>query len=236
MAGYSGMDSLGCTIVGAITATGGGTIRDVFLGNVPVFWMVEVEYLWIILAAAGITFCFFDKRLAYPFGENGVVLYATDTLGLGAFSVIGAQNGIRMGLHPLVCIICGLITATFGGVIRDIICCKPVRIVYSHAEIYSLSALSGASIYVGLRHLGCSPAVRILGGVLSVVAMRHWATTCHVMLPTASWFNPIKRMAEQAEGGNVILMQTNITPPLPPGTGTGTAGPAAGSEHEQQKE
>jgi uncharacterized membrane protein YeiH len=213
VAGYAGMDSLGCTIVGAITATGGGTIRDILLGSTPVFWVVEVEYLWLVLVTVGVTFLLFDKRLAYPFGENGVILYATDTLGLGAFSVIGAQNAIRMGLPAVVCVACGMITATFGGIMRDILCCKPVRIVHSHAEIYSVTAISGASVYVALRHLGLPPALRILGGVFSAVAMRHWATKYNITLPVASWFNPNKQIQQ---GNAVILLQKDTLPPPPP--------------------
>ena len=69
-----------------------------------------------------------------------------DAFGVGAFAVIGAQNGIRKGLHPLVCIICGMFTATFGGMIRDVLCQKPPRILHSHAEIYASTALTGICI------------------------------------------------------------------------------------------
>mmetsp|Transcript_25230 Transcript_25230/g.47180 ORF Transcript_25230/g.47180 Transcript_25230/m.47180 type:complete len:383 (+) Transcript_25230:123-1271(+) len=209
MAGYAGMDSLGCTIVGAITATGGGTIRDLLLGNVPVFWMAEVEYLWLVLITVGLTFNFFDKRLTYPFGENGVILYATDTLGLGAFSVIGAMNAVRMGLPAVVCVTCGMVTATFGGIMRDILCCKPVRIVHSHAEIYSVTAITGASVFVGLRRLGLPPVFRIMGGVLSAVSMRYWATKYNITLPVASWFNPNRLSPAAQQGNDVILLQKN---------------------------
>ena len=185
------MDSLGCTIVGGITATGGGTIRDILLGSFPVFWMAEVEYLWLILATVGGTFLLFDKE--HPkeglCGENGIIFYLSDTVGLGAFAVIGAQNAIRRSLPGVVCVVCGMITATFGGLLRDVLCSKPARIIHSHAELYALTALTGAGCYVVLRHLCFSPVVRISGGVLSAVCMRHWATTHNITLPLASWFN-----------------------------------------------
>jgi uncharacterized membrane protein YeiH len=209
VAGYAGMDSLGCTIVGAITATGGGTIRDILLGNFPVFWMAEVEYLWLILATVGVTFVMFDKYSKDAlFGENGAILYVSDTVGLGAFSVIGAQNAIRMGLPPLVCVVCGMITATFGGVFRDILCCKPARIVHSHTEIYGVTALTGAVFYVGMRALKFSPAVRICGGVLSAACMRHWASTYNVTLPLATWYKGVHTPSPK-EAAAVIFMTPN---------------------------
>lgn len=191
LAGYAGMDSLGCTIVGTITATGGGTVRDILLGSFPVFWMAEVEYLWMILATVGLTFFLFDKE--HPkdgvCGENGIILYLTDAVGIGAFAVIGAQNAVRRGLPGVVCVVCGMITATFGGLIRDVLCGRPVRIIHSHAEIYGVTALTGAVSYMALRHLSFSPAVRIFGGVLSAACMRHWAVTHDIRLPLASWFD-----------------------------------------------
>ena len=221
MAGYAGMDSLGCTIVGAITATGGGTIRDMLLGNVPVFWMVEVEYLWLILASVGITFVMFDKDSPKDsfLGESGTAMYMSDSVGLGAFAVIGAQNAIRMGLPPLVCVVCGMITATFGGVIRDVLCGRPARIIHSHAEIYGVTALAGAVCYVGMRHLQFSPAVRIFTGVMSAACMRHWACSYNITLPLASWFKgppqPPQKEAVLLLTPDAATTTTTVSPPSP---------------------
>ena len=188
MAGHAGMDSLGCTIVGGITAVGGGTVRDLIIGQLPVFWIAEVEYLWLVLATTAATFIGFDcVPRESIWGEKGVILYATDCIGLGAFAVIGAQNAIRLKLPSIVCVVCGMITATFGGVMRDVLCQKPARIIYSHSEIYAVTALSGAICYVGMRQLRFSPAVRIITGVLSAVVMRHSATKYGIKLPVASW-------------------------------------------------
>ena len=107
------------------------------------------------------------------------------------------------------------VTATFGGIMRDILCCKPVRIVHSHAEIYSVTAITGASVFVGLRQLGLPPVFRIMGGVLSAVSMRYWATKYNITLPVASWFNPNKLPPAARQGNDVILMQKNdVTQPV----------------------
>eukprot|EP00899_Mesostigma_viride_P017769 jgi/Mesvir1/25994/Mv20962-RA.2 len=95
-AGIAGMDLLGCTIVGTITAVGGGTIRDILLGKGPAFWMDEIEYLYICLATALATFYFWDDiTAATGITEDGLGLFIADTIGVGAFAVIGAQNGER---------------------------------------------------------------------------------------------------------------------------------------------
>lgn len=199
LAGQVGMDSLGCTLVGAITATGGGTIRDLLIGNTPVFWMAEVEYLWLILATIGVTFCFYkDEWKDTAIGENGIIFRVTDAVGLGAFACIGAQNGIRKSLPGVVCVLCGMMTATFGGVMRDVLCSRPVRIMHSHAEIYAVTALTGSMAYVGLRQLCFSPAVSIGCGVMSAATMRYWATTQNVKLPTASWLGKPQVKVEEA--------------------------------------
>jgi uncharacterized membrane protein YeiH len=193
-AGYAGMDLLGCTIVGTITSVGGGTIRDMLLGNTPVFWMIEYEYILMCLAACGLTF-FSWKQLEEKkiVSEDGKFMFWTDTIGVGAFCVIGAQNGIRRGLHPMICIMCGMFTATFGGVIRDVLCNRPPRILHSNAEIYASTALLGASSYVAVRALGGSPVMRIVSGVLTAGLARYGAVEHDIKLPLAQWYNKTEK-------------------------------------------
>ena len=88
VAGHAGMDILGCTMVGTITSLGGGTIRDLLLGRTPVFWFREVEYLLLCVGTALAAFYAHDK-LEGPAAEQA--LWWGDTLGIGAFSVVGAQ-------------------------------------------------------------------------------------------------------------------------------------------------
>lgn len=184
-AASSGMDILGCTVVGTITAVGGGTVRDVLIGNSPVFWVIEWEYIAMCIATCIATFLVWDED-SEIFKRNSVskVSFWADAGGLGVFCVIGAQNGIRAGCHPLICILCGMITATFGGVIRDTLCKRPVRILHSHAEIYATSALLGATTFVGLRALGVVPVFRIGAAVATAAATRYLAVEHHITLPT----------------------------------------------------
>ena len=117
------MDILGCTMVGTITSLGGGgTIRDLLLGRTPVFWFREVEYLLLCVGTALCAFYAHDK-LEGPVAEEA--LWWGDTLGIGAFSVVGAQAAASVGMGPLVVPICGMFTATCGGLVRDVLCRRP---------------------------------------------------------------------------------------------------------------
>jgi len=187
-AGVYGMDVLGCVLVGTVTATGGGTLRDMFLGNTPVAFLLEVEYLAMCVIAAVFTFYLWkkcnDKNIIKM---DGPVLWWTDTLGIGAFAVIGAQNGIRRHMHPLACIACGMFTATFGGVMRDVLVKKDVRIMHSHAELYATSAIIGSSTYCAVKAQGGTPAMRIMSGMGTAMLSRFIADRYDMRLPRAPW-------------------------------------------------
>ena len=131
VAGHAGMDILGCTMVGTITSLGGGTIRDLLLGRTPVFWFREVEYLLLCVGTALAAFYAHDK-LEGPAAEQA--LWWGDTLGIGAFSVVGAQAAASVGMGPLVVPICGMFTATCGGLVRDVLCRRPPKLLYSAAQ------------------------------------------------------------------------------------------------------
>jgi uncharacterized membrane protein YeiH len=113
------------------------------------------------------------------------VLDTLDAIGLSAFAIIGAQNGIRAGMPLLVCAICGMTTATFGGLIRDILCDRPVRIVHSNTEVYAPPALAGATVYLVSKTVGgASPAVRIGAAFATCMGSRFWAIQKDVKLQT----------------------------------------------------
>jgi uncharacterized membrane protein YeiH len=192
VAGMSvGMDALGGLLVGAVTAVGGGTVRDaIFLRRRP-FWAEEVEYLYLSLVAAAATFALWPREVsedgtqvvpARGFAEKA--MQWGDAIGVGAFATIGAQNGIRSGMPALVVVLCGMSTATFGGAMRDVITAQPVRILHSHAELYATTAAVGASAYVATRAAGAPVWVRITAGVGSTVIARYLSWTFDLRLPT----------------------------------------------------
>ena len=181
-----GMDILGSTIVGTITAVGGGTVRDLLLGRGRrAFWMEEIEYLWICVGTGVATF------LAWPHLERACGVKDTDewvdwadAIGVGAFCVIGAMNGIRAGVPCAAAVACGMFTATFGGVIRDVLVSRPVRILHSYTDIYATTALTGATTYMLVRAAGAPVSARILAGAGTAVALRKLAWSNDLRLPT----------------------------------------------------
>lgn len=186
LAAASGMDALGASLVGTVTAVGGGTIRDAIIINQQPFWTSEPEYLYLSLLTGGATFfsmLYLNNQSNEERTKETKLEVAVDALGVGAFCVIGAQNGIRAGFGPLVCVLCGMATATFGGVVRDLLCRRKVRILHSSAEIYASTAAGGAAAYLAARQLRAPLFQRVSAGVGLAVCLRAWAYSQGVRLP-----------------------------------------------------
>eukprot|EP00047_Mylnosiga_fluctuans_P017068 m.58501 g.58501 ORF g.58501 m.58501 type:complete len:244 (-) comp6906_c0_seq2:67-798(-) len=180
----AGMDLLGTVVVGTITAVGGGTARDVIVLNRMPFWIEEWEY--IVIGVAGALAAFFTWPTLKKMGadDNADVMLMADGVALGAFAVIGTQNGIRAKLPLGLTVIGAMITSTFGGLTRDVLCQRPPRILHAHADIYASTALGGSAAYLAARQLGLPVPARIIAGVSTTAAMRMYAWTNGVRLPT----------------------------------------------------
>ncbi|HEV7329641.1 MAG TPA: trimeric intracellular cation channel family protein [Flavisolibacter sp.] len=135
------LDIFGVLVIAFITALGGGTIRDMLIGDFPVQWMRNLNYPIIISITTAITVVFqkIIRNLEKP-------LFVFDALGLGFFTILGLQKGLSLGLHPGICIMLGTITACFGGVIRDIALNK-IPLVFQR-EIYATACIAGACLYI----------------------------------------------------------------------------------------
>ena len=146
-AGLAGCDPCGGVIVAGMTSLGGGTIRDVLLGNVPVFWMQDWAYVMTVLGVSLATF-FLWPRLAtrYQWGVDGELVFWMDTVGLASSVVAGVA--LAEANHERVTVfasaIAGTSTGCFGGIFRDVFLQKPVRILNSHLELYASPAFMGA--------------------------------------------------------------------------------------------
>ena len=191
VAGQAGMDVLGCCFVGTVTSLGGGTIRDLLLGRTPVFGVKDTSYLLLCLGTALATF-FARDSLEEAGLLDDEVLWWGDTLGIGAFSVVGAQAAAGVGMHPVVTALCGMFTATCGGLVRDVLCRRQPRLLYSpKAEapaaagtLYAPAALAGASLFTLLSRVGApAPAAVALGGACTI-AVRLYGSVYNVKLPT----------------------------------------------------
>lgn len=137
------MDIFGVIVIALVTALGGGTLRDILLGNLPVFWIEQPEIIIVCVVPAFFTFFVSDK---IPFPRRTMLL--SDAIGLATFSVIGAQTAIMF--HPIIAIMMGGITGTAGGIIRDMLSDKIPVIL--RRDIYATAAMSGAGVFVLLYH------------------------------------------------------------------------------------
>lgn len=187
LAATYGLNAFGCTCVGATTALGGGAIRDIIMGTLPVSFIDEYDYLFYALLAAGLTFCFalFYAPTPKHMAAYESAMFVLDTIGLGAFCVIGTAYGSRRGL-PLILILLGtVLTCTGGGVVRDLMVRRPVRILNNYAEAYAETVIAGCLAYLFVKKLGFATAYRAIAGWLTVVVARWLATTYNYSLPQA---------------------------------------------------
>jgi uncharacterized membrane protein YeiH len=171
------MDIFGVIVIALVTALGGGTLRDILLGNLPVFWISQPEVIVICVIAAIFTYYTSDKM---PFPRRTLLL--ADTIGLATFSVIGAQTAISF--HPLIAIIMGGMTGTAGGMIRDLLSDEIPVIL--RRDIYATAAMSGASIFVLLYHSHVDNEIALFLGALVTFLVRLLAIRRRWNVPKAT--------------------------------------------------
>ncbi len=139
------LDPFGVFIIAFVTAVGGGTLRDVLIGRTPVGWMLDLRYVYLIIAGYTMAVVF-RKKL----DKLRTSLFLFDTIGLGVFTLIGLEKGIGAGLHPVICIALGTMTACFGGVIRDILC-NEIPVIFRR-EIYATLCIIGGIFFFAVRN------------------------------------------------------------------------------------
>ncbi|ACJ28080.1 Conserved hypothetical protein [Shewanella piezotolerans WP3] len=146
-AGKKQMDLFGVVIIGCVTAIGGGTLRDMLLGNYPIIWIENAHYLLAIAAASLLT-----VMIAPLMRYLSRLFLAIDAVGLAVFSIVGAQKTLMLGYSAEIAIVMGVVTGVFGGVIRDILC-NQVPLIFKK-ELYALVALLTATLYVLMKFNG----------------------------------------------------------------------------------
>ena len=173
------LDPFGILIISFATAIGGGTIRDLMVGNLPVNWLHNDTAIWVIFTTAIISMLFgsYIKQLT-------TTLFLFDALGLGLFTIAGIEIGLRYGFSSSICIALGTVTACFGGVIRDVLLNK-VPLIFRR-EIYALACISGGSVYFILRYLGWSDDRTGITCILLIFLIRIIAVRFNLALPRIS--------------------------------------------------
>lgn len=158
----------------AITGVGGGTLRDLLIGA-PVFWVVRPGYLVMCLVAA-VAVWLLGRRT----WRMGLLLWL-DAVGMAAYCVVGAAKALSLGVHPISAVVMGVLTACFGGVLRDILAGEPS--VLLRREIYVTAALSGATVFVTLASFGADRLFAGAAGAIVAFAVRGGALRWGWSLP-----------------------------------------------------
>ena len=134
------LDVFGVLVIAFATAVGGGTVRDVLIGNTPVAWMQDMRTVTVIFVSYLATFLF------RPYWQRFTNLLAIfDAIGLGLFTIAGVEHGLDAGLRPAICVTLGMITGCFGGVLRDVLL-NEIPLVF-HRDIYASASLLGGALY-----------------------------------------------------------------------------------------
>jgi uncharacterized membrane protein YeiH len=134
------LDVLGGFIIAFITALGGGTVRDLLL-NTDVAWLFSYSHIITVMVASiiGIVFSKQMRRLRKTF-------FVFDTIGISLFTILGVQKSLEYDHLAVTAIFLGMISATFGGVIRDVLC-NEIPLIF-RKEIYAIPCLTGAAVYI----------------------------------------------------------------------------------------
>ncbi|WP_299527238.1 trimeric intracellular cation channel family protein [uncultured Lutibacter sp.] len=171
------LDPFGVFIIAFATSVGGGTLRDVLIGAQPVFWMKNTEYIYIITASY-VFAIIFRKKLKYLSKS----LFLFDTIGLGLYTIMGTEIGLKANFHPIIIISIATMTASFGGVIRDILC-NEIPIIF-RKDIYVTAAVLGSITYLVLHNFNFSESIIYVSTSVIVISIRLVAVLFKLSLPT----------------------------------------------------
>jgi len=175
-----GMDLFGVYTVSMIAAFGGGTIRDLLIGNYPLYWITHSSFALMLLG-----FALASSLLGARFYENKQVNNAfevLDTLGLGLFSTAGASIAQQAGCDFYISLLLGVATAVFGGVLRDIVC-NEIPKVFRRNELYATCAFVGSLLFLASLQVGVNALPAMLVGTSATVLLRLFSVKYNIKLP-----------------------------------------------------
>lgn len=169
-------DLFGVFIIAFVTAVGGGMLRDIMINAHPINWIGDLNYVYTILAAVVFTFLF--KSKIDPLRKT---MFLFDTIGISVFTLLGLQKGLALGLPTVVAILMGMVSAVFGGVIRDVLTNK-IPLIFQK-EIYASACLLGGLVYLLSVNFIDTEWICFLLGSFTVVLIRTLAVKYHLELP-----------------------------------------------------
>lgn len=157
------LDVFGVLVITFVTAIGGGTLRDLLIGSLPVAWILDLRAIIILLGTYLVALIFSNYIRLYA-----RVLFWLDTAGLALFCVVAIDKGVAFQLHPMVCIALGTITGCFGGIIRDVIL-NEIPYVF-RKDVYASACIAGGIVYfILLAYINDTNLVSILSGCVIAI-------------------------------------------------------------------
>lgn len=159
-------DLVGSIVLGFVTAVGGGTLRDLLIGNTPVGWLQDQNYL--IIIALSVPLVYLGQKYILKLHRS---LFLFDTIGLGLFTVLGIEKTLNFGLSPVIALMMGVITACFGGVLRDVLA-NEVPLIFRR-EIYASACVIGGVGYLISNNWDKTSQLGLIASILLVIAIRY---------------------------------------------------------------
>jgi uncharacterized membrane protein YeiH len=174
------LDLVGMAMVSGLAAFGGGTLRDVLLDRRPFFWFENDIWVWIIIVICLGSLMFMRSRHLEPTER---AMQWPDAIGLGAFTAGGTQLALSAGVPAVISVIMGVLTAIFGGVLRDIVVNEIPKAFSDHIP-YAVIAFTGGWVVVGLGALNVEAFIAVAVGAIFTIALRVAALLFGWRLPT----------------------------------------------------
>ncbi|MCP9481291.1 trimeric intracellular cation channel family protein [Shimia sp. CNT1-13L.2] len=157
------LDLFGATVLGIVTAVGGGTLRDLLLGLTPVFWITDLRFLLVAVPSAMLSF-YIAARMPTGNGRRLALLMYLDAIGLALFTLTGVQVALGAGVSPVLAIVIGCVTGTAGGMIRDLLCNITPSVL--REDLYATISLAGGAAYLGFRQILGEPTATLAAFLL----------------------------------------------------------------------
>jgi uncharacterized membrane protein YeiH len=173
------LDAVGVCVVAGLAAFGGGTLRDVLLDRRPFFWVEQAVWLWVLLVLCITAMIFMRAR---HFAPTELAMQWPDALGLGLFSATGTRLALAQGQPAIVAVLMGVVTATFGGVLRDIVCNEIPTALRDHRP-YAICAFVGGWVLVASDWLDVPSYWAMTAAAATATGLRALALATDFKLP-----------------------------------------------------
>jgi uncharacterized membrane protein YeiH len=175
-------DYFGVFFTGFLTAIGGGTLRDMMLGAYPISWLSDKNILISIICA--FTFTILFKKYITRIRRT---LFIFDTVGVGIYTILGVQKSLELGVNPFAAVILGLISAVFGGVIRDTLI-NEIPLIFAK-EIYATACIAGAVLFTSMLYFNVDSNIAATVSMSVIIIIRIIAVKYKLSLPKFDFGN-----------------------------------------------